>query len=305
MVSPKSVLLSVIDYNISPLPGCDIINHRGQASRWTETADTPGENMGKQKKNYNTKKKTDKVSEKPKVDRRAKFEERVRRYAKGYTNEHIIGQIRNNCTLFGLINVLLVISFLLILSSFVSTYLDIRTFDNFWNELRLNHPVGLVFGITLLIVTYVGMLEDGWIYMFKHLRPSCSSRRYKAEEIDALANHPDTGWINELEVFVSPDALIGLNHGITVVEYADIARIRAKTIHHRQRDRRGPRGRVGFSTALYYAATDNYNEWATYLIIIETKKHKKMVLTETSYKNGADMLLPLIESKCGQIEIKR
>ena len=181
-------------------------------------------------------------------------------------------------------------------------YLDCSK-RNLWNELRANHPVGLVFGITLLIVAGVGIHESGWVYMFKHLIPACSGRRYKAKEIDALANHPDTRWLNDISVFATPDALIGLNHGITVVEYGDIARIRIKVKHHSERERRGPRGRVGIFGALYHAATDKYKEWDTYLIMIETKKHRRMVLTETARKEGYKSLFPVFEEKTGFIEV--
>lgn len=106
------------------------------------------------------------------------------------------------------------------------------------------------------------------------------SRRYKAKEIDALVNHPDTRLLDSICVFATPDALIGINRGITVVEYGDIASVRVKTIHHSQRKYRDPRGRTGFLTAMYYAATDQYNEWDTYRVIIKTKRHRRMVLTE-------------------------
>ena len=248
-----------------------------------------------------TKKMTDKTAKKVPVDRRKKFEERTKKYTKDYTNERIIKQIRDDCVLFGIINALLIISISLILSSFVRTFIDVYTehqgFFCFWNELRENHPLGLVFGITFLIVSFVGILDSGWINMFKHLRPACSSRRYKAKEIDALVNHPDTRLLDSICVFATPDALIGINRGITVVEYGDIAGVRVKTIHHSQRKYRDPRGRTGFLTAMYYAATDQYNEWDTYRVIIKTKNHRRMVLTETSYKEGDKLLFPIINEK--------
>lgn len=268
-----------------------------------------GDNVGK-RNNKNCKNTKKAVPQKEPAGRRKKFEERVKKYTKDYTNERICSQIRNDCVLFGVINVLLAVSFALILSSFIRTFLDIHTelqgafgdFKFFWNELRENHPVGLIFGITFLIVSWVGIQESGWINMFRHLRPACSGRRYKAKEIDALVNHPDTIWLDSIRVFAAPDALIGIDRGIAVAEYGDITGVRVKAKHNSKRTtNRYHHGRVGFFTALYYAATDQYREWDTYLIIIKTKKHRRMVLTESSFKDGDSLLLPIIEEKKKQI----
>nr|MCR4776278.1 hypothetical protein [Saccharofermentans sp.] len=64
---------------------------------------------------------------------------------------------------------------------------------------------------------------------------------------------------------------------------------------------RGPRGRVTVGRAIYHALTEHYTEWQTYRLIIKTKRHRRMVLTETRHKNGYKELLPYLNSRCGDL----
>ena len=181
-------------------------------------------------------------------------------------------------------------------------YLD-GSMPNMWNELKNNHPLGLVFGLTILVVLIVVNYDDNTLNTAKHIRPEVSGRRRSAKEIDDLANHPDTVWLDGIEVFVTPEALIGINKGLTVIDYEDIKGIRVKTRNHSRRTYRGPRGRVGVGMAIYYALTEHHTEWQTYRLIVKTKKHRKMLLTETTYKDGYKQLLPVLSARCVDADI--
>ena len=186
---------------------------------------------------------------------------------------------------------------------YIFYYLD-GTRPDLWKELKNNHPLGLVFGLTILVVLIIVNYDDNTMNTAKHIRPACSGRRRSAKEIDDLANHPDTVWLDDIRVFVTPEALIGLNKGMTVIDYKDIAGIRVKTRNHSRRTYRGPRGRVGLGMAIYYSLTEHYTEWQTYRLIIKTKKHRNMLLTEMAFKDGYKELLPYLNGRCADIEIK-
>ena len=172
-----------------------------------------------------------------------------------------------------------------------------------WKELKNNHPLGLVFGLTILVALALVNYDDNTMNTAKHIRPACSGRRRSAKEIDDLANHPDTIWLNDIKVFVTPEALIGLNKGLTVIDYKDIAGIRVKTRNHSRRTHRGPHGRVGVGMAIYYSLTEHHTEWQTYRLIVKTKKHRNMLLTETAYKYGYKQLLPVLSERCVDVTI--
>ena len=199
------------------------------------------------------------------------IEKYSRIYTKNYTNERIRKQIEVNSAFFRtLVFMMLLGVFLIIMGIGVS---DTGLYQR-------NVPC-LVFGIVIIYVNCVGIYTLGSLNMLKHLRPSCSGKRYRAKEINDLANHPDTVWNEGLQIYVTPEALIGFNRGLTVIEYDDIVSIKAKKIHRSERV--GPPhpytvGHVGSS--FIHALLDKYNEWDTYLIIIKTRTHKRMVLSE-------------------------
>ena len=150
-----------------------------------------------------------------------------------------------------------------------------------------NHPVGVVFGITFLIVFWVFVYEDGPLNLLKYLKPSCSGRRYSNSEIDAMANDPATEWMKESLVYAAPNALIGINRGLTVVDYEDIAGIKVKEKEHRERTS---------------VVNRKIREWTTYRVFLKTKNNKKLLLTETGGKNGYMALVWLLMEKCPDLE---
>ena len=229
-------------------------------------------------------------------------------FAKKYTNERIYKQIDNDSCLFFTILGMLIFAAAIMAASFVNAYKDVSaeaSFGNWLNSVRTDHPLGLVFGITIIIVACVGIGELGTLNMIKHIFPACSGRHYKAKEIDELANDPETRWINEAGVYATSKALIGFNKGLAVAEYKDIAAVSIKGKHHSKNMSYTPaRGRVGPARALFYAFTDHYREWDTYYIIIRTRNHRRFVLTETAYKDSYESLKPILDERCGKVEYK-
>lgn len=229
-------------------------------------------------------------------------------FAKKYTNGRIFKQIDNDSILFFAILGMLIFSVAIIAASSVNAYMDVRaeaSFGNWLNSVRTDHPLGLVFGITIIIVACVGIGELGTLNMIKHIFPACSGRRYSAKEINELANDPETRWLNEAGVYATPKALIGFNKGLTVAEYKDIAAVSIKGKHHSKNMSYTPaRGRVGPARAFFYAFTDHYREWDTYYIIIRTRNHRRFILTETAYKEGYKSLKPILDERCGKVEYK-
>lgn len=228
-------------------------------------------------------------------------------FSRDYTNENIRKQISENSMLFFWYIGSLVLALFLIVMSFVTAYNDLRPDVSPYLVLSRaieEHQLGLVFGITIIIVTGIWMHLTGTRKMFKHIRPSCSGRRYRAKEINGLVNDPDTLWIELVSVYAAPEALIGYNMGITVVEFSDIASVSLKSKHHSEKtSRHVSSGRSNFRRALYYALIDKYKEWDTYYVIIKTKKGRKMVLTEIQYKGELGSLRSVLEERCSGIEI--
>lgn len=150
---------------------------------------------------------------------------------------------------------------------------------NLWEEMNNNHILGFLFGVTFIIIALIFCSPS--FYLIKFLIPACSGRKYKAKEIDRLANDADTEWLRDIEVLGTPSALIGLNHGLTVVDYSDIHGIIMETKHHETKRRK----------------------WDTYYIIIETKKHRKMLLTESERKDGRNSLTKHLDNRFVEYKI--
>ena len=165
--------------------------------------------------------------------------------------------------------------------------------SGFWKILSEQHPIWLAFGITALISGAICINLSRGLNMLKHLRPACSSKRYTPEEIDAEANSPDAKWYAEYDIYVTPNVLIGTNRGMTVVQYSDIrkAYIRSRT----HTETKWHPGSIRGYSFLRSGPTKTYE---TERLIIITKRHRRLVLSEDDYLSvGA--IRKIIEEKCG------
>ncbi len=223
-------------------------------------------------------------------------------FARDYTNKNIRKQIAENSVLFKDIILIILIGLLLISISIIRTFIDIYpdiSLTSFCKNLISHHPVGLAFGITLFIMVLPAIKDADSFCMLKHIHPFCSSKRYSAKEIDRMANDPETIWLKELEVFATPVALIGINKGMTVIDYDDIADVWVKAKEHSRNTSAYKRsGRMNGWIALYRTVTDRYQYWNTRLVMVKTKRNQKTILTETSDR-GIEELIPIIREKCG------
>ena len=129
---------------------------------------TPGMDKGMTRKKNNSKQKAAaKAVKKPAAPqaqepRRNIFKIESELFAKKYTNERIYKQIDNDSCLFFTILGMLIFAAAIITASFVNAYKDVSaeaSFGNWLNSVRTDHPLGLVFGITIIIVACVGIGE--------------------------------------------------------------------------------------------------------------------------------------------------
>lgn len=151
------------------------------------------------------------------------------------------------------------------LSVFVdNNYKYLDCFDySFFNEMRLVHPIGMVFGITWLIVSGIGMNMFGTLNMLKHWRPACGRPRYSIKEIDEQANTPDAEWLAYYGIYLAPKIMIGTQKGMTAVSYGDVKRVSIKAKLHVESHR--PRRRH-----------PHYFEFETFQIIVRTKSGRRL-----------------------------
>ena len=213
-----------------------------------------------------------------------------RMFVDRYTNEHIRQQIYDNSILFMPIVGLLIFALDLILHSFTKAFTDIYpkiSLSSLKYEIFENHLMGIIFGITFIILASVGMLDNTHpMYMLKHIWPACSGKRYSAAEIDKMANDSETIWNNVYKILLTPKTLIGLNRGLTVIDYEDIISINNEKKHHEQSSKYG-----------------NYTrEWDTYYIVVHTKTNKSLILTEID-NSDIDTLISLINERYDNLEL--
>ena len=228
-------------------------------------------------------------------------------FTQNYTNGRIRKEIAENSALFFILMGMFLVAIILILLSFIRAYLAVLpefSLIGWLLSVRNDHPLGLVFGITIIIVASVGLGVCGTPTFVRCLFPSFSGKKYSAHEIDEMVNHPETTYLKEIAVYVTPEAAVGLNRGIAVAQYDDIAGIRLKVKHNRQKTTNGSnRGRMSVGRAMYYVLTDHYREWDTYYVVLITKNHGKLVLAEVAYEMDVSRLAQILTEKCPGIEL--
>ena len=100
---------------------------------------------------------------------------------------------------------------------------------------------------------------------------------YLKKCLDSIINQS----MKDIEVLVTPSSLIGLNHGLTVIDYSDIDAVKVEEVNHRNK----------------------YRKWNTYRIYIKTKKNKKMLLTECERKSGYRSLTQNLDKRYVEYEL--
>ena len=156
-------------------------------------------------------------------------------------------------------------------------YLDCFS-GSLYYEMTQAHPIGMVFGITWLIVAAMGMHLFGTLKMFKHWRPACGSTRYSVKEIDDQANMPDAVWLSSAGIYLAPKIMIGTQMGMTAVGYGEIAQVKAKKVLHYEKFKHKPR-----------KPRSQYYEYHTYQIIVKTKRGKRLKFSDAKRLSMLDL----------------
>lgn len=154
---------------------------------------------------------------------------------------------------------------------------------SFRERLHDDHILGVVFGITVLIVWAVWESVSRSLNALKHLRPACGSVRYTHKQIDEMANLPESKWLENFDLYLTPKSVIGLNRGLAAVEYSDIEKVYVKQKWHTESTGVGKRRK--------------YKDYYTYRVIAKTKNHRRIVLGES--RSVSAELKQAIEQKCG------
>lgn len=166
----------------------------------------------------------------------------------------------------------------------------------FFDRLSEAHPIGLSFGLTLLIAAAIWTnLSGGLLTMIKHFFPACGSVRYSKAFIDEQADHPESVWLgDDYGIYVTPEILIGTNKGMTAVGYGDIKEVYVKTLTRSESIPGSKRYNPLTGRRSY-----RYRDYETYRVIIRTKKNKRLVLCENRCVGDCPKLKKVIEERCG------
>ena len=204
-----------------------------------------------------------------------------------YKNEHLKAQVKDNMIGMKFLIVMELIGFYLCYLSFYHAYEELPD-ERGYKEILLNdHPVGLIFGITILIVNSLAIHWTGTLNVFKHLRPACGSVRYTPEEIDEQAELPESVWYPGSRIYITPKIIIGTQKGITAVEYSDIKKAYIRASWHIRR------------TTPYYVPRfkTKYREYYRYQLVIKTNNHKKLIMNNGNRCEEA--IVKIIKERCG------
>ena len=149
-------------------------------------------------------------------------------------------------------------------------YLDCFS-GSLYYEMTQAHPIGMVFGITWLIVVAVGMNAMGTLNVFKHFHPACGDTKYSVKEIDDQANMPDSVWLPTAGIYLAPKIMIGTQKGMTAVNYSEIKSVSIKASLHFERYKNRRRDKTH----------DQYFEFETFQIIVRTKGGRRLKFSDT------------------------
>ena len=152
-----------------------------------------------------------------------------------YTNPKLRGWIRQKRKQFWRYHSLIIVPLGMVAYSLVATWLDrlqgLGTPGNsFYQDLEDNHMVGLIFGITFLIVFDIGFFSVDQHDIVKWYKVISASRTKicTPEEVDAQANDPGSEWLPNIGLLLAPDMIIGFYDGIRVVRYEDISKLKVE-----------------------------------------------------------------------------
>ena len=180
-------------------------------------------------------------------------------------------------------------------------YLNCSKKYSFIRILCNDHPLGLVFGLTILFVNSLCMCWTGTPYAIRHLHPACGSVRYTPQEIDEQANRPESEWMEREGLYFTPELLIGVKNGMAAVRYDDIEKIYIKKKWHINWASSPNTSRIRRSAQvnaeiMIWASSKN-SEYYSYQLIAVSKNHRKILLCDCTYIDQS--VIDRIKEKCG------
>jgi len=204
-----------------------------------------------------------------------------------YTNENLKKQVKENMIAMKFLITMELIGAFLCFLSFYNAYKELPSEKSYMSILTNDHPVGLIFGITILFVNSLFMHWAGTLNVIRHLRPACGSVRYTPEEIDEQANRPESVWYSATGIYIAPDIIIGTQKGIAAVEYTDIKKAYIRSRCHTRR------------TPPYYVPRSRvrYEDYYKYQLVIKTNNHRKLIICNTTHFD--ESVGEVIKEKCG------
>ena len=204
-----------------------------------------------------------------------------------YTNENLKKQVKENMIAMKFLITMELIGAFLCFLSFYNAYKELPSEKSYMNILTNDHPVGLIFGITILFVNSLFMHWAGTLNVIRHLRPACGSVRYSPEEIDEQANQPESVWYSSTGIYMTPKIIIGTQKGITAVEYTDIKKAYIRSRWHTQR------------TPPYYVSRikTRYKDYYKYQLVIKTQNHRKLIMCNALHFDTH--IGEAVKEKCG------
>ena len=174
--------------------------------------------------------------------------------------------------------------------------------DYSYKKILLNdHPLGMVFGLTVLIINSLIMYWQGTLYVIRHLHPACGSVRYTPQEIDEQADLPESQWDERTGIYFTPEILIGTQKGMTAVRYDDIEKIYIRKRWHINWASSPSRSRLKNDSKknaeiMIWAASKN-SEYYSYQLIAVSKNHRKLIICDCTYIDPS--ITDRIREKCG------
>ena len=140
----------------------------------------------------------------------------------------------------------------------------------------------LVFGITGLIFSWIGIQTDQDLEVIKSFFPFCGDKRFTRAQVDEQANAENAKYLRDVGVFLAPDMLIGVSAGVAAVAYEDISSL--QVIQHWHTRRKGSK------------YSGHYEDYYTYNIVVGTNRFKYIVLSESM--QDAENSAKIIHNHC-------
>ena len=109
--------------------------------------------------------------------------------------------------------------------------------------------------------------------------------------------YSENSLLPQKDFFESISAPVTTLLSLGVIEYDDIVSIKSKRRHHAEHVGSHPYTVGNIWISLIHALLDKYNEWDTFIIIVKTKNHKRMVLSESHREDCAKVLTELVSER--------